>query len=281
MQPATVSITGHNGVDLAGDAYGNPAEPPVLLLHGGGQTRHSWGGAAERLASQGMYAVTMDLRGHGDSGWCPEGDYTHEAFRLDVTAICTALGRPAVVGASMGGIAALVAEGQLGVSVMRALVLVDIGPVVEPAGVQRIVDFMTNKPDGFDTLDEAADAIAAYQPHRPRPKDLTGLAKNLRLGEDGRWRWHWDPRFMDGDRRPRASNEPNAMMAFARNVEVPAMLVRGRMSDVISEAGVEAFKEAIPHGEFVDVGGAGHMVAGDRNDAFTDAVAEFLLRVAR
>jgi pimeloyl-ACP methyl ester carboxylesterase len=281
MQPATVSITGHNGVELAGDAHGDPAHPPVLLLHGGGQTRHSWGGTAKRLASQGMYAVNMDLRGHGDSAWCPEGDYTHEAFRLDVTAICAALGRPAVVGASMGGIAALVAEGQPGVSVMRALVLVDVGPVLEPVGVQRIVDFMTNKPDGFATLEEAADAIAAYQPHRPRPKDLTGLAKNLRLGEDGRWRWHWDPRFMDGDRRPRAATQPNLLMEYARNVEVPSLLVRGRMSDVISEAGVQAYQEAIPHGEFVDVGGAGHMVAGDRNDAFTEAVAEFLLRVTR
>ena len=171
------------------------------------------------------------------------------------------------------------AVGQPQQSVMRALVLVDIGPVTEPAGVQRIIDFMTGKPEGFGTLEEAADAIAAYQPHRPRPKDLSGLAKNLRLGEDGRWRWHWDPRFISGDRPPSSSTMPNVMMEYARNVTVPALLVRGRMSDVISEAGVAAYREAIPHGEFVDVGGAGHMVAGDRNDAFTEAVVGFLARL--
>ncbi len=279
MHVATRTFVGHNGVTLVADAYGDRGATPVALFHGGGQTRHSWGGTARALADRGFYAVSVDLRGHGDSDWCPEGDYSMDAFRVDVEVVCAELGRPVVVGASMGGIAALVAEGQPGRSIMRALILVDIAPILEPAGVDRIVAFMTGRPEGFASLEEAADAIAAYQPHRPRPTDLSGLAKNLRQGPDGRWQWHWDPRFMHSDRRPRAATQGDFLMACARQVTVPALLVRGRMSDVVSDAGVAAFRAAIPHGEYVDVSGAGHMVAGDRNDAFTAAVAGFVERL--
>ena len=114
--------------------------------------------------------------------------------------------------------------------------------------------------------------------HRPRPKDLSGLAKNLRLGEDGRYRWHWDPAFLRRRRRDGVTNLPSAErhLAAARRLAVPTLLVRGRLSDVISMEGVNEFLEAVPKAEFVDVSDAGHMVAGDRNDAFTDAVVGFL-----
>jgi len=265
-----------DGLRLVGDAWGEPSAPPVVLLHGGGQTRHAWGGTAAALARAGRLAIALDLRGHGDSSWAQDADYAIDAFARDLCAVAAAQSRkPAVVGASLGGLATLVAQGELG-KPASAVVLVDIAPRTDAAGVQRIIGFMTANPDGFASLDDAADAIAAYMPNRPRPRDLSGLSKNLRRGADGRWRWHWDPRFIAGDRRPTATQDPERLERCAARLGVPTLLVRGRMSDVVSEEGAKAFLRVRPDARYVDVSGAGHMVAGDENDAFTDAVVRFL-----
>lgn len=275
-------VTGANGVRLEADAFGDPDGPPVLLLHGGGQTRHSWGHTASALATAGFHAVSADLRGHGTSGWDPTGDYSLVAMRADLEAWCELLGRPHVVGASMGGISGLWTEGHRsleGVSpAARSLVLVDIAHRSEAAGVERIVSFMTGRPEGFASLEEAADAVAEYLPHRPRPTRLDGLARNLRLGDDGRYRWHWDPAFMSSDRRPRTSTHADLFAELASRLQLPVLLVRGRMSDVVSEEAAREFLALVPHAEYVDVGDAHHMVAGDRNDAFSAPVIDFLRR---
>lgn len=272
-----VRIATPSGVVLTAERFGVSSDrPPVLLLHGGGQTRHSWAGTAHRLAARGHEAWTLDLRGHGDSDWAPDGDYTTDAMVEDLDAVCPALGRPpVVVGASMGGMVGLMSEGALRPGRFRALVLVDIATQLEESGVDRIVSFMSAAPDGFASLNDAADAIAAYRPNRPRPTNLDGLRKNLRLGDDGRWRWHWDPAFLSektrGDRR-----DPLTLGDAARALRLPVLLVRGRMSDMLSLDGVATFLDQCPHAEFVDIADAGHMVVGDRNDAFTDAVVDFI-----
>jgi len=183
---------------------------------------------------------------------------------------------PVLVGASLGGMTALLTEGEATQPMSSAVVLVDITPRVEQKGVDRIIAFMTARPDGFASLEEVADTIAEYIPHRPRPKDLSGLEKNLRKRPDGRYRWHWDPQIISPDRRRR---DPERMFAAARGLRVPTMLVRGGISDVVSEETTKEFLEAVPHAKYVDVAEAGHMVAGDRNDAFSKAVIEFLAEV--
>ena len=270
-------FVGADGLSLAADCWGSPSGAPVLLFHGGGQTRFAWGGTAEALAQEGWYALSFDLRGHGDSAWSPTGRYHFRAFADDVAALIASFSQsPVLVGASLGGIASLIAATQSDPSAASALVLVDIATRMERQGAQRIMDFMTAQPDGFASLDEAADAIAAYNPNRPRPKDLSGLAKNLRLGDDGRYRWHWDPAFMGRRDLMEAHAEVEDLDAEARRLSIPTLLVRGRMSDLLSEQGAQHFLELVPHARFADVSGAGHMVAGDRNDAFTRAVVEFL-----
>jgi pimeloyl-ACP methyl ester carboxylesterase len=277
---------GYEDIELVADAWGSRSDPPVLLLHGGGQTRHAWGGTAEALAAAGWYAVSLDLRGHGDSAWSPDGHYHHSNFAADVVAVADSFEQPPVlVGASLGGISALLAIAEAGEGIASGLVLVDIATRMERSGAERIVQFMLGKPEGYADLDEVADAIAEYNPHRPRPKDLKGLEKNLRRGEDGRWRWHWDPAFLAGPKR--FSSEPitetehkvsdtSLLDRAARSLTIPTLLVRGRMSDLLSEEGAKTFLEQVPHAKFADVSGAGHMVAGDRNDVFTSAVIEFL-----
>jgi pimeloyl-ACP methyl ester carboxylesterase len=278
--PQPVEFRGHGGIRLVGDAYGDPANRPVVLLHGGGQTRHAWGNTAAVLAEHRWYAIALDTRGHGDSEWAPDGDYTVDTLAADLHCVAQALGTPpAVVGASLGGITALLAAGEAPTPLCRAVVLVDVAPRVESQGVDRIVSFMTGRPEGFATLEEAAEAVASYNHHRPRPKDISGLRKNLRRGPDGRFRWHWDPALMS-DKRPGATQNPDRQETAARRLTVPTLLVRGRQSDLLSEEGARAFLALVPHARYADVSGAGHMVAGDRNDAFTRAVVDFLAGVA-
>lgn len=277
LEPEPLTVRGHGGVVLRGDSWGDPSGAPVILLHGGGQTRHAWRATARRMAASGYHAVTCDLRGHGDSDWAPDGDYRLDAFGADLINVAATLeAPPAVVGASLGGLAALLTEGDLAPGTSSALVLVDVGPRLDPEGVARIVGFMTANPDGFSGLEEASDAIAAYLPHRPRPTDLGGLAKNLRLGADKRYRWHWDPAFLGASRPSGGPGHVERLFAAARSLRVPTMLVRGRESDTLSREAAEEFLAAVPHARYADVAGARHMVAGDRNDVFADAVVGFL-----
>jgi pimeloyl-ACP methyl ester carboxylesterase len=271
-----------DGLTLAADAFGPTGGPPVVLFHGGGQTRHAWGGTARLLGDKGWRATTVDLRGHGDSDWAsPDGSYTLDAFAADVRAVAAAQTRPPVlIGASLGGLSSLVAiaEAPPDTTVASALVLVDVAPRLEPEGIARIGDFMISHLDGFASLEEVADAVAAYNPHRARPTDLSGLRKNVRLRDDGRWYWHWDPSFLLGGStdEPRSFRNEDRLEDAARSLTLPTLLVRGRQSDVLSEEGAQQLLSLVPHAGYVDVGGAGHMVAGDRNDAFNDAVVEFL-----
>jgi len=274
-----------NSVSIAADVHGDPSHPPVLFLHGGGQTRHAWGNTAAALAEHGFYTICMDHRGHGDSGWSDEGGYKLEVFAKDLLAVLHQLDqKPIIVGASLGGIAALRAEALSAESVAKALVLVDTTPRMEAAGVTRILKWMLDGLDGFDSLEEAADAIAAYLPHRERRTDFTGLAKNLRLKDDGRYHWHWDPEMIrawnpeDWSDAKAAQAEIQARLDAAKELELPILLIRGRMSDVVSEENAREFLSVVPHAEYVDLKDAAHMVAGDRNDAFTESVAEFILR---
>jgi pimeloyl-ACP methyl ester carboxylesterase len=267
---------------LAADAYGPDDGPPVLLFHGGGQTRHAWGGTARMLGDKGWRATTVDLRGHGDSEWAgPEAGYSLDAFAADVRAVAAGQSQPPVlIGASLGGLSSLVAiaEAPAGTTVASGLVLVDVAPRLEEEGIARIAEFMLGNLDGFASLDDVADAVAAYNPHRPRPSDLSGLRKNVRLHDDGRWYWHWDPRFLLGGRtdEPRSLRSEDRLDDAARALTLPTLLIRGRQSDVLSEDGARHLMSLVPHARYVDVGGAGHMVAGDRNDAFNDAVVDFL-----
>lgn len=275
MTPEVVELTGGAGRIVADRWQGTGDRGTLLLLHGGGQTRHSWSRSGERFAAAGWTTYALDTRGHGDSDWDADGSYTMDSLVDDLLGIVEQIGdTPVLIGASMGGITSLVAEGEHA-PVSRALVLVDIATRMESAGVDRILAFMQSAPDGFASLEDVADAIAAYNPHRPRPVHLDGLRKNVRQGADGRWRWHWDPAFLGGGDEPRREAREERLDAAARGITVPTLLVRGQASDVVSVDGASELQRLIPHA-IVQEAAAGHMVAGDDNDVFVTRVVAFL-----
>jgi pimeloyl-ACP methyl ester carboxylesterase len=285
--PRTEEFTGSSGNRLVGDFYGRGTRA-VMLLHGGGQTRHAFAGTAEQLAAAGWTALVLDQRGHGDSEWIADGAYKVTDFAADAAAVAAVLTArfgtsPVVVGASLGGMSAMIAEGEAFLAGrpphFGAMVLVDVTPRFDLEGASRIRDFMRERAvEGFATIEEAADAVAKYLPHRPRPSSTDGLRKNLRQHSDGRWRWHWDPRFFDGPQpisHERLLHEDERVAAI-RTLRIPVLLVRGGSSELVKPEHVEEFLSLAPNGKFVDVAGARHMVAGDRNDVFSAAIVDFL-----
>ena len=259
-----------DGVELAVEQFGDATAPALVFAHGFGQTRQAWIDTATRLAGEGWHCITADARGHGESGWRDDGAYQFAQFIDDLVRVARIPAeKPILVGASMGGLLGIRAQADR--APFRALVLVDITPRWEAAGVERILTFMRAHPQGF----ASADAIAHYLPHRAEKKSPDRLRALLVPTADGRLRWHWDPRLIE---RIGASgeNEQAALLDAARTIDVPCLLISGERSDVVSAATIEEFRHCVPHAQHVRVARATHMVAGDANDAFALAVRQFI-----
>jgi len=278
-KPVTERLTTPSGITLEFDLWGKIKRDAILLLHGGGQTRHSWNATAEKITQVDGCAITMDLRGHGDSDWSHGGDYELSDFSEDVAFLIDTLEiQPSLVGASLGGLVGIYLEGRYSPGSISALVLVDIVPNINVLGAEKIKDFMLeHSKTGFTSLSEVSDILSEYNPHREKSSDLEGLKKNLRKRGE-KWFWHWDPLFISSERgkeNPDMRN-PELLNELCSNISVPMLLVRGKLSDLVTEIQVREFLERFPEASFADVSGAGHMVVGDKNDAFANEVIEFL-----
>jgi pimeloyl-ACP methyl ester carboxylesterase len=271
-----ISIPG-DGVGLAADLWtplGGERRGSAILLHGGGQTRHSWGETADRLLQEGWQVLSFDARGHGDSEWATDTDYGIDHFVADLAEAGRRVDDvPVLVGASLGGITSLLAVGE-GQVRARAIVLVDVTPEVNRAGVARIHDFMLAHKEGFASLGDVAAAIEEYNP-RGRGRSEDGLRKNVRQAADGRWYWHWDPEFITPSMRGRELVPPARMRSAAAAVTIPTLLVHGQRSDIVTQHQVDEFRALMGHAE-IQQADAGHMVAGDSNAVFADGLLDFL-----
>ncbi|MDT5282206.1 MAG: hypothetical protein QOJ20_3401 [Mycobacterium sp.] len=278
----TVKFRGIDNLVLVADEWNRGAQaaaghPTVLMLHGGGQNRFSWKNTGQILADEGFHVVALDSRGHGDSDRSPNANYTVDALCADTLQVLDQIGRPVIlIGASMGGMTGILVADAAGPEKVTKLVLVDLVPRYEKDGSARIRDFMFSHVHGFESLDEAADAVAAYLPHRTKPRSPEGLKKNLR-NRDGRWYWHWDPKFLTAPADDAFVREEKLEQA-AIDLTIPILLIRGKLSDVVSPEGVKDFLAKVPHAEFVELSDAGHTAAGDDNDAFSEAVVQFVSR---
>lgn len=271
-----LAFTAADGLTLAGECWGDAVAPTVLFAHGFGQTRQAWSGAAQALAESDWQAITFDARGHGESDRMAGAAYHLDQFIADLDGVARSLSQPPVlVGASMGGLLGITVAGASKHPPLRALVLVDITPRWESAGVERILAFMRAFPDGFASYEAAADAIAAYLPQRRERKSAAQLAPLLRLGDDGRLRWHWDPALLEVVAAEGERHQPQ-LLAAARRIAVPTLLISGGASDVVSADTIDEFLDLVPHARHVRIARASHMVAGDANDAFSRAIRVFL-----
>jgi pimeloyl-ACP methyl ester carboxylesterase len=278
----TVKFRGVDDVVLVADEWNQGApsaaeRPSILMLHGGGQNRFSWKNTGQILADEGFHVVALDSRGHGDSDRAPNANYTVDSLCADTLAVLDQIGRPVImIGASMGGMTGMLVADVAGPEKVTKLVLVDVVPRYDKNGSARIRDFMASGMNGFETLEEAADAVAAYLPYRTKPRSPEGLKKNLRF-RDGRWYWHWDPAFLTAPSDDAFVRMQKLEQSVA-DLTIPILLIRGKLSDVVSPEGVKDFLAKVPNAEFVELSDAGHTAAGDDNDAFSDAVVQFVSR---
>ena len=265
------------GLQIKVTALGKTSDDLVILLHGGGQTRHAWGATSKKLSECGFYTLAIDLRGHGDSDWSPNGDYAIENFRDDLVSIIKQVGKPAsLVGASLGGMISLSTAGDQNLrEYCNALIMVDIGINPNEDGSNEILNFMRSGSNGFGSIEEASSAISRYLPHRQKPKDYSGLKKNLRLEHDGKYYWHWDPKFIDAISKEQIAYRKRSKN-YGNSVRVPTLLIKGALSKVLTQQEVDDFLKTIPHTELVEIDRAAHMIAGDRNDIFANSAISFL-----
>jgi len=268
-----VRLRAHDGLELATERFGSRDASAVIFAHGFGQTRRAWTPTAHAVAADGWQAITADARGHGDSGWRDDGNYDFGQFVDDLVLIARQHENPVLIGASMGGLLGLVAQAEF--RSFRALVLVDVTPRWESAGIERIIGFMRAHPSGFASIDDASEAVANYLPHRTEKKSPERLRRLLVRGDDGRLRWHWDPRLLDQVTRDIERHQATLLDAAGR-IDVPTLLISGEKSDIVSDATIAEFLQLVPHAEHVCVPRATHMVAGDENDVFSTAVLDFL-----
>lgn len=286
MSDTTIQIEGAEGNAIVADRYGDRCAPLVLLLHGGGQTRHSWRRTAEALALRGFQAVVYDHRGHGDSDWVASGRYELPDFAADLSGVVRHIdpsSPPALVGASLGGLTSMTAVGTGILDTVSAIVLVDVVHRANPEGAGQLRGFMDANPDGYVSLEDAAAAIEQHMPRRGGRRNLEGLARNLRQRPDGRWHWHWDPAFMN---RRRAEGQrfgdgsPELLEAIIR-IRAPLLLARGEQSEIVTPALAAEFRALLPAADYVELAGVGHMVVGDDNAPFTQVLADYLEKHCR
>lgn len=274
LRPAV--FRGPDGNRLVADIAGPAGGIPVVLAHGTGQSRHSWGATAEALGARGLRAIAYDLRGHGESDRTES--YSVETHAGDLRAVLAGAGAPAIlVGASLGGIAMLEVLGDEARPVpARALVLIDIGHRFAAGGTDRIDGFMAGTLGGFDSLDAAAAAISEYLPHRGPRRPGGGLLKTLEQHDDGRFYWRWDPAMIAGRQPMDMAAFERKIAADLRRVTVPTLIIRGANSEILTRDTAEEMLDILPQGRLVEVAGAHHMVAGDDNNAFMAALLAFI-----
>ena len=265
---------GFGGLSLAAEGFGSPDNPVVLMLHGGAQTRHSWREAAQALAAAGRYAITLDLRGHGQSGWAADGRYDLAAFAADLRAVLTQMQtRPVVVGASLGGFVALKAMADGGAALASGLVLVDAAPTMSPEGRRALGGVLRRHAAGFASLDDAVQAAREVAP-AGRDIDADLLRRQLRHDEHGRWFWMWDPAFLEGFNE----REFQDLERSASSLKLPTLALYGSQSRIITEPEVARFQELMPGAEFARIEDAGHLLAAERFESFNASLLEFLER---
>ncbi len=248
--------------------WGDPGQPPVLLLHGGNQSSHSWDLVSLHLADR-FHVFALDQRGHGDSEWSQDLDYSIDAMVADAAAFVAdqALGQPIVFGHSMGGrvtLSAALAHPDLA----RALVIVDMGPEISSEGAKTIQNFVIRNIE-FDDLEVFLDNVVKYDPFRSRVHIERTVKYNVLRRVDGKYISKVDHRRIPVPNR-------DLTLEQMRGLDLPVLIVRGAQSNILEADAAVRFAQALPQGKLVTVSDTGHNVHSGNTAGFLDAIAPFL-----
>jgi esterase len=253
--------------------------PAIVFLHGGALTAHTWDLVCTALR-KGYRCIALDQRGHGDTEWSPSMDYSRDAHCRDLAAFVDSLwlGNFVLVGQSMGGVNALTFTAR-NPTLVRALVLVDVGPDVDVEGVRRIADFV-RAPAELPSIEDFVERAVAFNPRRKRELLRRSLVHNLRRLPDGNWTWKYDRRpYMDGNFFERKMLEMRMLWSDVHCVRCPTLVVGGAESESFTPARAKRLAEELPDGRWTTVANAGHNVQGDNPAGLSDAIRDFLTDV--
>ena len=269
-------FTSANGLRFHYLEWGDPANPAMLLLHGFAQTCHSWDFIALAFSHR-FHVISMDQRGHGDTDWAPDGDYSPEAHRKDTHAFVEALGLDEVVliGLSMGGRNALTYAANHPERV-KAVVIVDAAPENLRAGSQNIRRFI-QQDDELDSVEEFVERVLKYNPRRSPDQVRGSIMHNLKQLPSGKWTWKYDRLLRSSDRRWQSDpNLTSRLWGYVENLNPPTLVVRGARSDLIATRTAEEMHRRIPNCTLATVENAGHLVPGDNPAGFARTVSDFI-----
>jgi len=286
------ALAAHAGIDASGVAppvergieiggrtlryldWGPADAPAIVLLHGGGQSAHTWDACCLLLARR-YRCCALDQRGHGDSDWSADGDYGFDDHARDVAAFIDALGlrSPLLMGMSMGGINAI-AYATRHAATLRGLVVVDVGPDVRFEAVERLMRGL-DAYRFFASPEEAASRLSALGARRPRGLLEATLAHNLRRDDAERWTWKYDPRTLVERTAEEILAPRQALWPRLAAITCPALVVRGAESDIFAPADAERFTRALPRGSSVTVPAARHSVQTDNPKGLVAVVEAF------
>jgi pimeloyl-ACP methyl ester carboxylesterase len=249
------------------------AGAPILFLHGGGLTAHTWDCVAVMLRER-FRCVALDQRGHGDSEWSPVIDYRIASHVGDIEGFIDAIGlrRPILVGQSMGGLNSI-AYATRHSDRMRAMVIVDVAPEISAPGADRIRDF-SSTPE-LDSPDAFLQRAVKFNPIRDPAVLRRSLHYNLRETPAGKWTFKHDQRRRTDDAMKSFTEDRMRIASEVSKIKCPTLVVRGALSDVLTDASAEKFARSLPNGRWVRVEKSGHNVQGDNPRALLDAMSAF------
>ncbi|MBI51067.1 MAG: hypothetical protein CL781_07045 [Chloroflexi bacterium] len=266
-----------NGLKLHYLEWGDPSNPTMLLLHGFAQQCHSWDFVALAFADR-YRIIALDQRGHGDSDWASDGDYSPETQQKDIEAFVNSLGiqRFVLMGLSMGGRNSFTYAAN-NPDRVEALIIVDAGPENVRTGTQNIRNFVEQE-DELDSIDAFVDRVIKYNPRRDPIQIRGSIVNNLRELPNGKWTWKYDkilrsPGRMAGTQDPDMTNR---LWNYVESLQCPTLVVRGDKSDIIATNTADEMANRIPNGKVAIVENAGHLVMGDNPSGFESAVTQFI-----
>jgi esterase len=264
-----------NGLKIHYLEWGDPSAPPLVALHGLRGHGHTWDSFSEPLSSQ-YHIFALDQRGRGDTDWAPDGQYTGDAFVADFEGFVDALGLDnfVLMGHSMGGRNSMLFGSQYPEK-LKQLVLVDVGPDLDPRGGNRIAQEVINVPEEFDTFEDLFTYMNKQNRFAPEPVIRRRLQYASKELPNGKFGWRYDQEIRESRRRGDVAPTLDLWPALPK-ITCPTLIVRGTETDLLSPQTAQRMVDTLPNGKLVEVEKSGHMVFEDNPDGFLEAVQPFL-----